>query len=163
MTIIKNQYLPLRTFKELTTISEGNSKNVHILLNFILVFYFTIIAFGHIFQYDFKFTESLKPIFLGKKILFPMPLSQFWYFYLFYIQIVQNSIHAYCPKQFSQDTRRKQRTTGCKRKRKKQTQNKENFQEKKRWRESQTYSYTHLCTCVYAHIIIIFKANFRLK
>lgn len=160
MTIIKNQYLPLRTFKELTTISEGNSKNVHILLNFILVFYFTIIAFGHIFQYDFKFTESLKPIFFGKKILFPMPLSQFWYFYLFYIQIVQNSIHAYCPKQFSQDTRRKQRTS-CKRKRKKHRIKK--IFKRKRDGERAKHTHTHIYARVYAHIIIIFKANFRLK
>ena len=47
----------LRTFKELTIISEGNLKNVHILLNFILAFYFITVALGHISKHDFKFTK----------------------------------------------------------------------------------------------------------
>ena len=63
----------LRTFKELTIISEGNFLNVYN-LNFILVFHLTIVALGHISKHYFKFTASLKCISWQKeKIHFPTP------------------------------------------------------------------------------------------
>lgn len=57
----------LRTLKDVALISEANFKNVHILLNFTLVFHFTTVPLGHIFQYDFKFTKSLYTYFLEQK------------------------------------------------------------------------------------------------
>lgn len=57
----------LRTLKDVALISEANFKNVHILLNFTLVFHFTTVPLGHIFQYDFKCTKSLYMYFLEQK------------------------------------------------------------------------------------------------
>lgn len=149
VAIIKKQLIPLGIFKNLTTMSEGNSKNVHIPLNFIFIFYFTTTALGHI--YNFKFTESLKPV-LGKKIIFLFHNVNFYFFVsLFYILIVQSSIHAYFPQiilKWHQENKGQQIE---KREVKKTKMECRKFLREKERREPHTLKYTFIHMHVHTH------------